>query len=69
MKTGQVVRLKTGGPLMAIVEVQPPVGVAAAIEERLVDCVWFEGKAFVRGKFTADALECLAAPSAAGAHV
>jgi uncharacterized protein YodC (DUF2158 family) len=66
MKTGQVVRLKKSGILMAVVEVQPPTGIATS-GERLVDYVWFEGKAFVRGKFTADALECVSTPATAGA--
>jgi uncharacterized protein YodC (DUF2158 family) len=66
MKTGQVVRLKTGGPLMAVVEIQPQTS-ASSSNEQIVDCVWFEGKAFVRGKFALNALECLATPVTAGA--
>jgi uncharacterized protein YodC (DUF2158 family) len=64
MKSGQVVRLKSGGPLMAVVEIQSQPAPAAG-GGPLVDCVWFEGKAFVRGKFAADALECLVTPARA----
>jgi uncharacterized protein YodC (DUF2158 family) len=67
MKTGQVVRLKSGGPLMAVVEIQKQTG-ATGEPEQLVDCVWFEGKAFVRGKFGIDNLECLATPAMAESH-
>jgi len=67
MKTGQVVRLKTGGPLMAVVEVQPQTD-ASGENEQLVDCVWLSGKAFARGKFRADDLECLVSPAMAGSH-
>ncbi len=67
MQTGQVVRLKTGGPLMAVVEIQKQTDVSG-LPEQLVDCVWFEGKAFVRGKFGIDNLECLASPAIAASH-
>ena len=66
MKTGQVVRLKTGGPLMEVVEIQS-LPAPTSDSEPIVDCVWFEGKAFVRGKFAADALECLVTPALAAA--
>jgi len=65
MKSGQVVRQKNGGPLMAIVEVQRPSPASPGGEE-VVDCVWFEGKSFVRGKFSAGSLETLQAPVMVG---
>ena len=61
MKTGQVVRLKTGGSLMAVVEIEDP-----GTGRQVADCVWFEDKAFVRGKFSAEALEPLPNPTIAG---
>ena len=58
MKSGQIVRLKSGGPLMAVVELKEPQNPVCETEQ-VADCVWFEGHAFVRGKFPANSLEAL----------
>jgi hypothetical protein len=50
---------------MAIVEVQVP-SVVPPTGDQVVDCVWFEGKTFVRGKFSSASLEELSSPVAVG---
>jgi uncharacterized protein YodC (DUF2158 family) len=65
MKTGQVVKLKNGGPLMAVVDIEG-LTVCPDSGKQLVDCVWFEGKAFVRGKFSACSLQAVSSPAMAG---
>jgi len=49
---------------MAVVEVQVP-SFAPANGDQVVDCVWFEGKTFVRGKFPSGSLEAMCCPVAA----
>lgn len=52
MKTGDVVRLRSGGPLMTVDErlIEP------AQEAGEVRCIWFEGDEVKRGTFPAAAL-------------
>jgi len=43
---------------MAVVELKEPQNPVCETEQ-VADCVWFEGHAFVRGKFPANSLEAL----------
>jgi uncharacterized protein YodC (DUF2158 family) len=65
MKTGQIVTLKSGGPLMAVAEILRPSTTTEAKEapEEVVDCVWYQGREFVHGKFPANSLECVPVPA------
>jgi uncharacterized protein YodC (DUF2158 family) len=50
---------------MAVVDIEG-LTVCPDSGEQLVDCVWFEGKAFVRGKFSACTLQAVSSPAMAG---
>jgi uncharacterized protein YodC (DUF2158 family) len=49
-KTGDIVRLKSGGPKMTVVQ-----GMAATV----IYCSWFEGEKYNRGAFPPDALDLI----------
>jgi hypothetical protein len=66
MRTGQVVRLKTSGILMAVAQIEEP-PIPADHGEQVVDCVYNEGKGFVHGKFSSDSLEEVTCPHKTGA--
>jgi uncharacterized protein YodC (DUF2158 family) len=48
---GDVVTLKTGGPRMTVE------GIGSALDEKAVNCVWFDGSKRVRESFDAVVLE------------
>ena len=52
IKTGDVVRLKSGGPPMTAGEMT-----AGGIYQDRVECLWFESSILMRGGFPVDALE------------
>lgn len=52
---------------MAVVEIQTET-CASGERAEVADCVFFEGKAFVRGKFAADALEPMTTPALQAIH-
>jgi uncharacterized protein YodC (DUF2158 family) len=56
MRIGDLVRLRTGSPTMAIVLMEAPPS-RAGHEDELVECVWLEGKEFKRGMFKLSELE------------
>jgi uncharacterized protein YodC (DUF2158 family) len=55
-KVGDVVQLKSGGPLMTIASI----GIASS-QEQLASCIWFEGSKKNNGNFLASVL--MAMPS------
>jgi len=56
MKVGDFVRRKAGGPTMVIVHVEGPSSTVER-QEKIVDCLWLEGKKFKRDLFGAGELE------------
>lgn len=56
MKSGELVRLKSGGPIMAVVSVAGPV-IGSENSEQLVECVWIFGTEFRVGIFPEYSLE------------
>jgi len=56
IKSGDIVRLKSGGPIMGVVSVDRSSS-SLGKSQCLVECVWISGAEFRTGKFTLDSLE------------
>lgn len=52
-KAGSVVKLKSGGPKMTVIEI----GVDAMTEKEFVSCVWFDGPEKLQANFAPGTLE------------
>lgn len=63
IKAGDVVRLKTGGPMMTV-KLAIPRRAGSVADDRVMDltCQWFDGTVLHEGEFSVESMEKLAQP-------